>query len=87
MAATAFVSCSETDSGSVSMLPVRLEGSDSWSLVDSRGDIIAENRWATRPTMAVNGFFTAAEAGGITVYAVTDDDRGPYARMPHRTTH
>lgn len=79
MAATAFVSCSETDSGSVSMLPVRLEGSDSWSLVDSRGDIIAESRWATRPTMAVNGFFTAAEAGGITVYAVTADEIKPVA--------
>ncbi len=79
MAAIAFVSCGESDSGSVSLLPVRLEGSDSWSLVDSRGDIIAENLWTTRPTMAVNGFFTASEAGGITVYAITSDEIKPVA--------
>ncbi len=79
VASLVLTSCDETGDGRVGILPVRLDGSDRWSLIDTHGDIVVENRWDSRPAMTVNGFFSAADSSGITVYTVTHDDITPLA--------
>ncbi len=51
----------------VSAIPERLVEGDCWGLVDSRGNVLSDNRYAAVGPV-VNDFFTVTDRHGVTVY-------------------
>lgn len=69
--ALAASSCSDPQSGTVDFLPVRLDGSEKWSLMAPDGTVVLHDEFEQAPTLAVNGYFSAMQPDGITVFSTS----------------
>lgn len=52
----------------IDYLPVQTEQNGKWGMIDSKGELLFENKFEQMPSMAVNGYFTAFDENGVTVY-------------------
>lgn len=56
----------------VDLIPVKVSGSDQWSMLNEKGEIIYEDEFDNEPTLSYNGVFTVREDDGYTAYRSGD---------------
>ncbi len=58
--------------GSVEYIPVQLREGKSWSFIDSKGKLYAEDEFKNQPTCVVNGMFSVEEGNSYSLYNIKD---------------
>lgn len=65
--------CSKSDPFSkVDLIPVKVSGSDQWSMLNDKGEIVYEDEFDNEPTLSYNGVFSVREEDGYTTYRSGD---------------
>lgn len=84
-ALTACERASEIDRimATASHFPVKLQGSDKWSLLTPDGKIVAVDGFESEPAIALDGVFGAFTDCGISIYTIATD--GTLAEIPNAT--
>lgn len=65
-------SSSDGIEGSVDYIPVQLREGKSWSFIDSKGKLYAEDEFKNQPTCVVNGMFSVEEGNSYSLYNIKD---------------
>lgn len=75
-----FISCNRSGGDSridkVSMVPVKVS-KDKWSFVNEKGEIVFEDEFEYEPSVVYNGFFSAYDGKGTTLYKVSGNKFEP----------
>lgn len=63
-------SCNESKDpyDNIDLIPVKMSENGKWSMINSKGDVVYEDEFKERPTMAYNGLFAVDFEKGITVF-------------------
>lgn len=70
----AMTGCSKSNDWLVDIdyIPVKMEDSESWSLIDKDGNIVCKDEFKKRPTSVTEGMFFVYEGEGYSLYKVGD---------------
>lgn len=70
----AMTGCSKSNDWLVDIeyIPVKMEDSESWSLIDKDGNIVCKDEFKKRPTSVTDGMFFVYEGEGYSLYKVGD---------------
>lgn len=63
---------SKTEQGSIEYYPVKFEGDESWSMIDTDGNVLFKDEFKYPPTVAFDGVFSVSEGEGYNIYKCKD---------------